>query len=250
MRGPADWHQRYRQQAEWTRQARRYIADHLGFVNAGRILDVGCGTGALFPDLKHNTSGSVYGLDIQLESLLFARQHQPAPALVCADALRLPVSSGIFDFTICHFVLLWLPDPLQGLKEMMRVTQPGGYVCALAEPDYGGRIDYPPEFERLGTSQAEALRDQGADPVIGRKLLSLFSDVGLQDVQAMLIGGHWSGPPAPEDWQAEWQVLADDLDGRIPVDEFDSLRRQDIEAYQRGERLMYVPTFSAWGRKP
>jgi SAM-dependent methyltransferase len=250
MESASDWHGRYQQQAGWTAHARQYIADRLGFAGSGPILDVGCGTGALFPDLTKNTSGGVYGLDIQLESLLFARQHSPPPALICADALHLPFRTGRFEFTICHFLLLWLPDPLRGLEEMVRVTQPGGYVCALAEPDYGGRIDYPPAFQRLGHLQTEALRAQGADPEMGRKLLALFSAAGLQDVQAMLIGGHWSGPPSPEDWEAEWQVLADDLGGRISEADMEAMRRQDEEAYRRGERLMYVPTFSAWGKTP
>jgi SAM-dependent methyltransferase len=249
MRSAEDWRRRYQQQAGWTRQTRLYLANQLDFAHARRILDVGCGTGALFPDLLAGTAARLHGLDIDLESLRLARKHHPQPSLTCGDALRLPYPAGSFTITLCHFLLLWLPNPASALNEMVRVTHTGGYVCILAEPDYGGRIDYPPALEKVGILQAEALRDQGADPLIGRKLPALLSQSGLQDVQVALIGGHWSQPPHPDDLALEWAVLEEDLHGRLSNAALERYRQQDTAAWQRCERLLYIPTFYAWGQK-
>jgi SAM-dependent methyltransferase len=58
-----------------------------------------------------------------------------------ADRHTLPFQP-VFDVTFCHFLLLWVSNPEKVVAEMGRVTRPGGSV-RLAEPDYGGRIDYP-----------------------------------------------------------------------------------------------------------
>ncbi|MEN4041412.1 MAG: methyltransferase domain-containing protein [Anaerolineaceae bacterium] len=249
MQSLRDWHQRFLQQAAWTRQARHFVAAALHFDAADRILDVGCGSGVLFQELSEQSSARLHGLDIDRQSLRLAQELFVNSALVCGDAFRLPYRAASFDITLCHFLLLWLPDPAAGLAEMARVTRPGGYVCILAEPDYGARIDYPPQFERLGKLQAEALGEQGADPLIGRKLLALLIGAGLESIHVTLIGGHWSGPPHAVDWSLEWSVIAADLRDRLSAAELDDLRQQDKLAWNSGERLLYVPTFYAWGRK-
>jgi SAM-dependent methyltransferase len=250
MRSARDWHRRYQQQANWTRPARQFLAKQLNFANAHRMLDVGCGTGALFPDLERTTFAKIVGLDIDLESLQLAKDsNTQVVGLTCGDAFYLPYLENCFDIVLCHYLLLWLPNPIAALAEMVRTTRKGGYVCILAEPDYGGRIDYPPAFERIGQLQMESLRDQGADAAIGRKLPALLAQTGLVNPQVTLIGGHWSGPPDFDGWSSEWHVLEEDLRERLPAAELHALRQQDASAWERGERLLYVPTFYAWGRK-
>jgi SAM-dependent methyltransferase len=249
MRSARDWHRRYQQQANWTRLARQFLAKQLNFANARRMLDVGCGTGALFPDLERTTLAPIVGLDIDFESLLLAKDSNPQQSLTCGDTFFLPYPGDCFDIVLCHYLLLWLPNPPAALEEMVRVTRKGGYVCILAEPDYGGRIDYPPVFERIGQLQMESLRDQGADPTVGRKLPGLLMQTELINPQVTLIGGHWSGPPEVQAWSSEWDVLEEDLRGHLPDSTLQALRQQDAAAWKRGERLLYVPTFYAWGRK-
>lgn len=82
------------------------------------------------------TPAVIHGLDLESDRLIEAHRHVPAAALTCGDALVLPYPSGIFDITFCHFLLLWVRDPLLALLEMKRVTRSGGAVLALAEPDY------------------------------------------------------------------------------------------------------------------
>ena len=145
-------------------------------------------------------------MDIHPPHLKWARQTGGA-SLVLGDAHHLPCRDDSFDVSLCHFTLLWLENPAQALAEIERVTRPGGAVLALAEPDYGGRIDYPPELEKLGRWQTETLRNQGADPLVGRKLGHLFSQAGFVELETGVLGGQWSGPPSAEAWEREWDVF-------------------------------------------
>jgi ubiquinone/menaquinone biosynthesis C-methylase UbiE len=160
-----DWHKRFVQQAAWTSEIRLYLFERAGMQAAKRVLEVGCGTGAILSGLA--TQAVMHGLDKDQARLSEARRHAPKANLACADALALPYASGIFDITFCHFLLLWVGDPFLALREMKRVTRPGGSILALAEPDYGARVDKPDELAVLGRWQTESLRRQGADPFIG-----------------------------------------------------------------------------------
>jgi hypothetical protein len=131
---------------------------------------------------------------------------------------------------------------------MRRVTRPGGAVLALAEPDYGGRIDYPRELAELGRWQAESLQRQGVDPEIGRKLAGVFVRAGLRQVESGVMGGEWAYPAAAGETSLEWSVLESDLAGQIAPQDLQKLRQSEAAATQNGERVLFVPTFYAWGR--
>lgn len=244
----AAWHARFVQQTSWTRELRRDLFGRAGLADARRMLEVGCGTGAITQGLSATTSGQVFGLDLSAPHLSFARQVDRATRFVCGAGEALPYAAGSFDVSYCHFFLLWAFDPLAALVEMRRVTRPGGTVLALAEPDYGGRIDYPPELTPLGDWQRQALERQGADVCLGRRLGALFAGAGLQRVETGVLGGRWAAPSAPDAWEGEWTVLQSDLQSFISPAVLQQLREQDAAAWQRGERILFVPTFYASGR--
>src|SRR5690349_4381527 len=175
-----DWHRRYLQQAQWTRDLRAYIFKQAGLDNTSCILEVGCGTGAILTELQD--SGSLYGLDLDFAALTQCRVHVPGASLIQGDVLELPYSNQIFDIVYCHFLLLWVRDPLQALLEMKRVAKPGAHIIAFAEPDYTRRIDRPRELVSLGEWQTAALRRQGADPGLGARLADLFFRAGIKIV--------------------------------------------------------------------
>lgn len=243
------WHRRYQQQAGWTFTIRQSLFARAGLENARRVLDVGCGTGVLSAEVAGKAQ-AVYGLDLALEPLQFARHAAPGPAYTRGDAHWLPYRNDCFDIVFCHFLLFWVADPVRAAAEMKRVTRPGGSVLLLAEPDYGGRIDYPSELARLGSLQAEALARQGASINTGRRLGEILGRAGLQPLETGLLGGQWTSPPSPEDWENEWTVLRADLQGMVTSAELDRLQEIDRQAWQAGSRVLFVPTFYAWGRKP
>jgi len=182
--------------------------------------------------------------------MAFAHQFDPRTRFSAGDGLNLPFPPAAFDIAYCHFLLLWVARPLEALLEMVRVVRPGGYVLVLAEPDYGGRIDYPIELSRLGRFQTEALRSQGAGPERGRELGALFLSTGIQEIEVGVLGGRWQVPAQVEDWEAEWAILEYDLEGSVTAEELARWKETDRRAWERGERILFVPTFYAWGRTP
>ena len=143
---------------------------------------------------------------------------------------------------------MWVPDPLTALREMVRVTAPDGWVLALAEPDYGGRMDYPHALERLGEMQTEALLNQGADTRMGRRLPALFKECGLDEVGAGIISAQWEPGNNNDSFMNDWGVLTRDLAGIVATDELDALRSHAEASTSKGEGIWFVPIFYAYGR--
>ena len=243
-----DWHTRFMQQAEWTRDVRRYLFDKTHLDNGKLILDVGCGTGAIIKELPKNRN--VHGLDLDYERLRFAQTNEKNVSFLCADAHHLPYPKNCFSIVLCHFLLLWVKSPERVIKEMKRVGKPGGYILILAEPDYGGRIDYPEILQILGKSQAKSLEEQGADPNTGRKLAQWLYEGGVNNIEIGILGAQWKGKPLLDTWRSEWQILESDLSDSISEDTLREYEEIDKAAWQDGSRILYVPTFYAVGIIP
>ena len=245
---PSEWHHRYQIQAKWTDAARNRLFTMAGLHAADRILEVGSGTGVIIGEISTRFHGSTFGLDINPQANSFATDLDPQTCFVTGDGKRLPFPENSFDTTLCHFLLMWVPDPDKIISEMARVTLPGGWVLALAEPDYGGRIDYPKELAEIGELQTKALANQGTDPYIGRKLREIFTRAGLMDILVGVLGGEWAGSPSEEELDSEWRTLDADLHGTLSNQTLATLRHTDREAWRDGSRILYVPTFYACGR--
>jgi len=240
-----NWHARYAQQANWTRELRKYIFQKIGLKITDRVLEVGCGTGAILSEIQ---TQALHGLDIEPASLMEARVYAPTASLACADALSLPYPDHFIDVTLCHYLLLWISNPQRALEEMKRITKPGGYVLALAEPDYSARVDKPAELAVLGRWQTEALQRQGADPSLGGRLAELFYQAGIELVETGAIEGQGNDALSDNEWEMEWVVLENDLAEFVPLDEIQCLKKLEEAARVRGERVLHVPTYFAWGR--
>lgn len=244
----AKWHQRYLQQAHWTKNLRKYIYDHVGITRAKNILDIGCGTGVLGYELNRLTSAKVYGLDINPRTLDIAKEYSPNSIYSVGDCSHLPYQFGAFDVTLCHFLLLWVTDPLSAIEEMVRVTRPHGFVLALAEPDYGGRIDYPLELFQIGLWQMTALKEQGANPLMGRELRSIFTRAGLINIEVGVLGGQWGKHMTNLDLGLEWEVIQSDLEkNKDFIKQADHLKTIEQSSREAHHRILFVPTFYAIG---
>jgi SAM-dependent methyltransferase len=240
---------RFNQQATWTKALRQYLFQRTDLSPVSRILEVGCGTGAVLSTLPISQA-RLHGLDIELDYLTLCKQNIPASTLVQGDAYSLPYASASFDLVYTHFLFLWLSRAEAALAEILRVTRPGGNILALAEPDYGGRIDYPDALVELGNLQTESLSRQGANVCTGRRLASEFNEAGLDDIQSGVLGGEWAHSAIPSNVQSEWVTLASDLVNLVSPDKLEHYRELDQEAWKQGSRVLFVPTFFASGRKP
>jgi SAM-dependent methyltransferase len=243
------WHDRFLQQARWTSELRGSLLERLSYTQAHRVLEVGCGTGVILSSLAQlGGKAQRFGLDIDPVYLSFAAGYTPSATLTQGDAHHLPFARDSFDIVICHFLLLWVDDPQQAVNEMRRVAHRSGWILAFAEPDYGGRVDYPEALVELGERQEAALRRQGADTRLGRKLSTLFNSAGLKKVETGVLSGRWHGAPSPQEWEEEWAVLEADLASEIAPEELSRLKLLDAAAWQKGERTLFVPTFYAIGQ--
>jgi ubiquinone/menaquinone biosynthesis C-methylase UbiE len=242
-------HQRYLQQARWTKMLREFIYDHVVIQQANNILDIGCGTGVLENELNRLTTSRLYGLDIDIAPLYFAREYASKSSYTAGDCSNLPYRNGEFDITLCHFLLLWVNNALNALKEMVRVTRSDGFVLALAEPDYGGRIDYPEELSPIGTWQINSLKQQGANPLIGRELRSLFANAGLVNIEVGVLGGQWQENEPGQDIELEWDVIQSDLSQNNEfIVQANKLKAIDVKSREDHQRILFVPTFYAFGK--
>jgi ubiquinone/menaquinone biosynthesis C-methylase UbiE len=246
----ADWHQRFRIQAQWTEGLRLYFFNLIKEEDLTRVIDIGCGTGVLLPDLEVLSPARIVGADLNLSHLDLAKDNSQDSDLLGANVHQLPFLDDCFDIVLCHYFLMWVGDPRHALREMKRITRPGGTVVAFAEPDYGGRIDYPLDFSFIRELQISALQKAGADPLLGRKLKGLFERTGFSAIESGVYQGSWSGESSQEEIESEWKILAADLAGHLDQQHLQKLQEQDRSARALGTRLVYVPTFFTWGKVP
>lgn len=250
MLTPAEWHSRFNHQSQWTKEIRTKFFRYYGVNRESKLLEVGCGTGAVIAELMNDFPACYFGIDNQYERLAYAHSLHPDLAYSKANGEFLPFKSNIFDGVFCHFLLLWIKNPVRVIKEMVKITRPGGFVAAFAEPDYGGRIDHPASLIELGRLQTESLKIQGADPEIGRKVAGLFYSAGLINIQVGIFGAWWQSSYSNEAFESEWKILESDLSETVSKQKLAQFKKIDYTSRKKGERILYVPTFFAAGEVP
>ena len=130
---------------------------------------------------------------------------------------------------------------------MKRVTKPGGYVVAAAEPDYESRIDYPDLFKNIGQMQNHSLAFQGVDLSIGRKIGWMMREAGLQGVHLGLLAGEWR-QPSMDAFESEWDMIGYDLGGMSSGDRILEIKEEAMQSWLKGQATIFIPTFYAHGR--
>jgi len=94
------------------------------------ILDVGCGTGLIFSYVA-NKARMVVGLDISRKILFQAKAKAKKfqnVYLICADADNIPLKKGIFDYAFAVTLIQNMPNPLESLNEVERVTRENAVI--------------------------------------------------------------------------------------------------------------------------
>jgi SAM-dependent methyltransferase len=205
-------------------------------------LEVGCGTGAIMQEWEQ-LLGPAYGIDLHIASLQFAAPLLQS-RLAVADVVNLPYAENSFDCIFSHYFFLWLNSPLQALLELKRCLKPGGWLLIFAEPDYGGRIDFPEELEIIKTIQLTALKKLGADPCIGRQMKGLLKTSGFHSMLGGILGSEWQeSHNENSDHSTDLENILYDTTQSGSDFSYEQLIDMDSRARLDGSRMIYVPTF-------
>lgn len=152
------------------------------------VLDVACGTGALTREVRARTSGRVVGVDLNPGMLAVAARRGGDIDYREADAQALPFSDAEFAVAVSQFGLMFLPDPVAGVKEMARVASRG---AVAVWGDIGGSDGYAAMQElfrdELGDDAAASLDAPFAMGAAGL-LEGIAADAGV-DAEILAVAG-------------------------------------------------------------
>lgn len=159
----------------------------LVFDEGSTVCEVGCGSGANLWIAALLKTGKFIGIDIQPEQIAACRRRAQELSLNntefhCVDGRELSLASNSVDAAFCRLVLIHLPDPLSLIKEMYRITRPGGKIIAI-EPDVTAYRMSKPASLKCFKARVEYFYRPGHGSIqIASQLEDLFKKSGLEQV--------------------------------------------------------------------
>ena len=201
----------------WDDTFTEFLAETLRPRAGNRILDVGCGEGmaAVAIGRLHISQIRLVGVDISVNKVVAARKitgsHNQRVAFAAGDARALPFRDAVFDSVFCVAVLQHVADVATAVRELARVTTPGGRVLAV-EPDRSACFFYSStpsgqaafEASKRYFSALNAGRSGTDGSAVGPSLPALFATHGIEplDVRLFPVAQTWLGAPSDEVWAA------------------------------------------------
>jgi SAM-dependent methyltransferase len=156
------------------------FADVAGVRAGQRALDVGCGPGALTTELVRRLGApAVCAVEPSSSFAAAAAQRLPGVDIRQAPAEHIPFADGSVDVALAQLSVHFMTDPVAGLREMARVTRPGGVVGACVWDHGGGRSPVELVWRAARELDPAAPGESGLAGVRDGHLLSLFADAGL-----------------------------------------------------------------------
>src|SRR3954452_3605046 len=168
----------------YTRTLAPALADASGVTRGMRVLDVGCGPGGLSDELAARVGvENVAAIDPAPQfAAACAERHAGADVRVGA-AEELPRPDGWFDATLALLVIAFMHDADQGVREMARVTRPGGTVAACMWDIAGGGMTMLSTFWRAARDiDRNAIGERTRPGVARGDIAERFRRAGLRDV--------------------------------------------------------------------
>jgi SAM-dependent methyltransferase len=171
-----------------------------------RVVDVGCGTGALTEVLVERLGADhVAAVDPSEPFVDYAREQLPGVDVRLAGAEELPFPDGAFDVALAQLVVHFMADPIAGLREMARVTRTGGVVAACVWDHAGGSGPLSLFWSAVRDLDGEAEDESQRAGVRQGHLGELAHEAGLVGVEEsrLTVGVDY---PSFEDWWAPYTM--------------------------------------------
>lgn len=173
----------------WSRRLSAPFADFAGIQPGMRVIDVGCGPGSLTAELVARVgAGNVAAVDPSEPFVAAARERYPHVDLRLAPAEALPHPDASFDAALAQLVVHFMADPVGGLREMLRVTRPGGCVAACVWDHASDRGPLNVFWHAVSELDPAAPNESALAGAREGHLIELLGRAGLRDV----VGGEVS----------------------------------------------------------
>lgn len=164
------------------------FADFAGIGPGQRVLDVGSGPGALTAELVRRVGAeAVAAVDPSPPFVAGLSKRLPGVDVRTAGAEQLPFPDGGFDAALAQLVVHFMTDPAGGLREMARVTRPGGVVAACVWDHDGGRSPLSVVWEAALELDPRAVDEAGLPGAREGHLEQLADRAGLESVESGLL---------------------------------------------------------------
>ena len=229
------------------------FADFAGVSAGRRVLDVGCGPGALIAELVRRVgAGAVAAVDPSEPFVAAARRRHAGVDVRLGSAEALPFPDDGFDAVLGQLVVHFLRDPVAGLRELARVTRPGGVVAACVWDHAGGEGP-------LGTFWAAAraldagIEDESHLPgTRAGHLTELFGEAGLEEVEEIGLSVAVEHPSFEEWWEPFTHGVGPAGSYLVSLAPEDAarLRERCLAAHGPGPIVVAARAWAARGRVP
>jgi SAM-dependent methyltransferase len=164
------------------------FADLGGIQRGQRLLDVGCGPGALTAELVRRAgTGAVSAVEPSASFAAAVRERLPGADVRQCAAEQLPFDDASFDVAMAQLAVHFMADPVQGLREMARVTRPGGAVYACVWDHAGGRGPLAAFWSAVRELDPAARDESGLAGVREGHLAQLFTQAGLDGTEVTTL---------------------------------------------------------------
>lgn len=178
------------------------MADLAGVEPGQRVVDVGCGTGALTRVLVERLGAeNVVGADPSQSFVAASRERFPGVRIELAPAEELPFGDGEFDGAVAQLVVHFMTDPVAGIGEMARVTRSGGIVAACVW-DHAGGTGPLRLFWDAAHLRSDTVPDESHLPGVREgHLVELFEAAALRNVEGSTVVAELEMPSFDEYWE-------------------------------------------------
>jgi SAM-dependent methyltransferase len=178
------------------------LADLAGVAAGQRAVDVGCGSGMLTAELAARLGpDSVAAIDPSERFVEAVRERLPGVDVRGGVAEDLPFGDGDFDAALSQLVVHFMRDPLAGLREMARVTRPGGAVAASVWDMAGARAPISPFWRAAVAVDPNARTEMAVTGGRAGHLEALLSEAGLEEVREVEQQAIVEHPTFDEWWE-------------------------------------------------